>query len=218
MIPQLSYQINEAYVNVTVGTNENGRFYCSEGNGNTPVPSVTTLIGPYYDSPTLQKWKKNNVQLSKEILAEGNRLHQFAEDFVTNKPVEAQKRNDKGLKKVLESRLNGVYAAELGMAGELFGGRIDCLGLFDDVPSLIDFKTTLRLKERWMVEKYFVQGILYCMLLREAGMNPMPQQIVIILVEPNGNVDIQKCSSTDRVYTKKAMEVFETFNSRKATV
>ena len=208
---KLPYQIDERFLNIKVTQSGDKRFYSSEGNGFTPVPSVTTMIGVAYWSPALERWIKNNRELGAKIRADGNKLHSFAENKVLGKKPKAETPNQAAMDKLLEKRLDAVYDVELGIAGKYFGGRIDLLGVWGGINSLIDFKTTQKTKELYQIEKYFVQGILYCMLLNEAGMNPMPEQIVIALVEPNGTIDVHTCSAKDPKYLKKAWTVVQGF-------
>lgn len=208
---KLPYEINKSFLRVETRYNGNNRFYSSEGNGYVAVPSVTTMISAAYHTKALDKWLENNAELSQKIREEGTQLHTFAENTILNKNPEPATQAQKSIKKFLETQIDGVYDVELGIAGKLFGGRIDCIGVFNNKPSLIDFKTTQRPKERYMIEKYFVQGVMYCMLLNEAEMKPCPEQIVIVLVEPNGHIDIQTCSPKDSFYVKMALSAVKRF-------
>ena len=62
-----------------------------------------------------------------------------------------------------------VYAQEAALYSEHLGlaGRVDCVGEFDGVPSIIDFKTSKKLKKKDSITNYFIQESAYAIMWEE---------------------------------------------------
>ena len=43
----------------------------------------------------------------------------------------------------------------------LYAGTADCVGEYEGIPTLIDFKTAKKIKKREWIEDYFLQGSAY---------------------------------------------------------
>ena len=66
----------------------------------------------------------------------------------------------------------------IGMAG-----RVDCIGEFDGVLSVIDFKTSKRVKTREDIQDYFAQCTAYAMMYEELIGSSIDQIVIIMAVE-----------------------------------
>ena len=68
-------------------------------------------------------------------------------------------------KKFVNHGLNGIteiWGLEVGLLlDNLYAGTADCVGLYQDIPTLIDFKTAKKIKKREWIEDYFLQGCAY---------------------------------------------------------
>ena len=51
-----------------------------------------------------------------------------------------------------------IYSRELGVAG-----TADAICDFEDVPAVVDFKTTSRMRDRESIERYFLQCAFYAL-------------------------------------------------------
>lgn len=73
-----------------------------------------------------------------------------------------------------------VYSPTLGIAG-----TFDCLAEFDGVLSMIDFKTSTKMKTESDIKHYFLQLCLYCRIWEEMTGQSV-KQIVILMTVPGG--------------------------------
>jgi len=91
---------------------------------------------------------------------------------ITNKFVEI------GLKGI-----NEVWGLEVGLIlDNLYAGTADCVGLYKDIPTLIDFKTAKKIKKRDWIEDYFLQGCAYAN-AHNVMFGSEIEQIVILMVD-----------------------------------
>lgn len=175
---------------------ENGtRRYRLDGSGDSPVPSVTTILDALKDKTHLYEWRKRvgnaeatrittmsanigtatHLNIEKHVLDEErpdgtNLVHQMARglsDVVI----------DEGLSNVSE-----VWGTEVPVYyPDLYAGTTDCVGLWKGHQSIIDFKTTRKPKKKEWIEDYFYQGAAYAMAHNHAfGTNI--DHIVIMMV------------------------------------
>ena len=81
------------------------------------------------------------------------------------------------------NKISQVWGLEVGLIlDNLYAGTADCVGTYDDVPSLIDFKTARRIKKREWIEDYFLQGCAYAN-AHNVMFDTDIKQIVILMVE-----------------------------------
>ena len=154
---------------------EIGRHYL-DSNQN-PVPSVTTVLSVTSKSKDgLIQWR-NRVgeeeaeRIIKQSTDIGTAVHEAIENYLngdswdnfeeTHDQLLAQKISEKfvndGLKGITE-----IWGLEVGLLlDNLYAGTADCVGLYQDIPTLIDFKTAKKIKKREWIEDYFLQGCAY---------------------------------------------------------
>ena len=154
---------------------EIGRHYL-DSNQN-PVPSVTTVLsGTSKSKDGLIQWR-NRVgeeeaeRIIKQSTDIGTAVHEAIENYLngeswdnfeeTHDQLLAQKISEK----FVNDGLNGIteiWGLEVGLLlDNLYAGTADCVGLYQDIPTLIDFKTAKKIKKREWIEDYFLQGCAY---------------------------------------------------------
>jgi genome maintenance exonuclease 1 len=76
-----------------------------------------------------------------------------------------------------------LWSEQLGLAG-----RVDCIGEFDGILSVIDFKTSKRIKQRDDILDYFWQETAYSLMYEELVGEPIHQLVTIMAIdnEPPG--------------------------------
>jgi genome maintenance exonuclease 1 len=62
-------------------------------------------------------------------------------------------------------------------------GRVDCIGEFDGVLSVIDFKTSKRIKKKEDIDNYFAQCVAYACMYEELIGKGIDQIVIIMAVE-----------------------------------
>ncbi|MDA9963241.1 preprotein translocase subunit TatA [Gammaproteobacteria bacterium] len=175
---------------------EIGRHYLDSKN--TPVPSVTTVLSATSKSKDgIAQWR-NRVgeaeadRIVKQSTDIGSSVHDAIEKYLkdelwdifenTENELIAKKITHKfvndGLKKITE-----IWGLEVGLVlDNLYAGTADCIGEYNSIPTLIDFKTAKKIKKREWIEDYFLQGCAYAN-AHNVMFGSDIQQIVILMVD-----------------------------------
>lgn len=166
-----------------------GRVYVTpEGNC---WPSVTRVIN-FEPNPALEKWKAMvGEEEAKAVCARaavrGAIIHSYAEDYLNNKSPNVSMFDIDLWKKyrLLLNRVNMIHLLE----GKLYSdklrlaGTVDCVGEYDGVLSIIDFKTSLRLKTEEDIFNYFLQTTAYAAMVYERYGLVIKQIVILIAVD-----------------------------------
>ena len=83
------------------------------------------------------------------------------------------------------NRIDNVHYLETMLYSETLGlaGQVDCIAEFDGVPSVIDFKTSLKLKKEEWILNYFEQCTCYSLMYEEMTGIKAKQIVVLISVD-----------------------------------
>ena len=175
-----------------------GRHYLDSDN--KPVPSVTTVLsGTSKSKDGLIQWR-NRVgdeeadRIIKQSTDIGTAVHEAIEKFLNKQDWDDfDNTSDQILAKSISNKfindaLNGIteiWGLEVGLIlHNLYAGTADCVGLYKDIPTLIDFKTAKKIKKRDWIEDYFLQGCAYAN-AHNVMFGTDIQQIVILMVDRN---------------------------------
>jgi genome maintenance exonuclease 1 len=175
-----------------------GRHYLDSDN--KPVPSVTTVLsGTSKSKDGLVQWR-NRVgdeeadRVIKQSTDIGTVVHEAIEKFLnkedwdnfenTSDQILAKNISNKFIKDALKG-ITEIWGLEVGLIlDNLYAGTADCVGLYKDIPTLIDFKTAKKIKKRDWIEDYFLQGCAYAN-AHNVMFGTDIQQIVILMVDRN---------------------------------
>jgi len=175
-----------------------GRHYLDSDN--KPVPSVTTVLsGTSKSKDGLIQWRnrvgdKEADRIIKQSTDIGTAVHEAIEKFLNKEDWDDfDNSSDQILAKSISNKfikdaLNGIteiWGLEVGLIlDNLYAGTADCVGLYKDIPTLIDFKTAKKIKKRDWIEDYFLQGCAYAN-AHNVMFGTDIQQIVILMVDRN---------------------------------
>ena len=177
---------------------EIGRHYLDSTN--KPIPSVTTVLsGTSKSKDGLIQWR-NRVgddeadRVIKQSTDIGTAVHEAIEKFLnkeswndfgdTSDQIMAKNISHKFVDDALDG-ITEIWGLEVGLIlDNLYAGTADCVGLYKNVPTLIDFKTAKKIKKRDWIEDYFLQGCAYAN-AHNVMFETDIQQIVILMVDRN---------------------------------
>jgi hypothetical protein len=177
---------------------ETGRHYLDSNN--KPVPSVTTVLsGTSKSADGLIQWR-NRVgeeeaeRIIKQSTDIGTAVHEAIENYLNGKSWDnfeeshdqllAQKISDKFIKDGLKG-ITEIWGLEVSLLlDNLYAGTADCVGEYEGIPTLIDFKTAKKIKKREWIEDYFLQGCAYAN-AHNVMFGTKIEQIVILMVDRN---------------------------------
>ena len=175
-----------------------GRHYLDSNN--KPVPSVTTVLsGTSKSKDALIQWR-NRVgeeeaeRITKQSTDIGTAVHEAIENYLNGKSWDnfedthdqllAKKISDKFIKDALKG-ITDIWGLEVGLVlDNLYAGTADCVGEYEGIPTLIDFKTAKKIKKREWIEDYFLQGCAYAN-AHNVMFGTKIEQIVILMVDRN---------------------------------
>ena len=173
-----------------------GRYYIDSNNN--PVPSVTTVLSnTSNEKDPIEQWRKRVGEeeanrITKKSTDIGSMVHEALELFLNGRDWDnfSEDPNDLIAKKITTKFINTglnsiteVWGLEIGLILEgLYAGTADCVGKINGVPSIIDFKTSRKMKRREWIEDYFLQGCAYAN-AHNVMFGTEIQQVVILMVD-----------------------------------
>ena len=143
----------------------NGKRHYVTPNG-VKLPSVTTVIGAKEKKGILE-WRKRVGEaeanrISKIASGRGNRVHLMAEQYLNNEEIQWSKCMPDAVEafsqiKPYLDNVNNIHYQEQALWSETIGmaGRVDLIAEWDGVLSVIDFKTSKKVKVREDIPNYF---------------------------------------------------------------
>lgn len=150
--------------------------------GENYYPSITTVLGntsPAEKIESLNNWR-NSIgheeadKITKEAAESGTTVHAIIEKFLKKEPIDRLQYDEKAMKgflalKIPLSKVSEVWGQEVALFSEKLGiaGRCDCIGVYENKPCIIDFKTARRLKHEEDINDYFLQLTAYSIMHNE---------------------------------------------------
>lgn len=154
-------------------------------------PSVTSVLG-FEPKPEIEAWKARvGEEEAKAIMnraaGRGTLIHSYAEDYLNNK-VPNVSMFDIDMWKSLRPILDRIDNIQL-LEGRLYSdkleiaGACDCVADYIKVLSLVDFKSSGRLKSEAEILSYFLQATCYACMVYERYDLKIKQIVIIIAVD-----------------------------------
>jgi len=158
----------------------------------TKLPSVTTVLGAQ-KKDAIMAWRKRVGEaeanrISKMATGRGTNVHTLCERYLNNESLGDIMPDAKEMFtaiKPLLNRINNIHYQEQALWSTQLGmaGRVDCIGEFDGQLSVIDFKTSKKIKSKVEIEDYFWQTSAYALMYEELIGNPINNLVIIMAVE-----------------------------------
>lgn len=183
-----------------VTTTDNGRFYKLPSG--TLAASVTTILGYGEDKKkSLLEWRKKVGEeeanrISRVACGRGTRMHKLCEDYLENKDniLKGSMPDAASFFKQIKpyvDKINNIHYMEDALYSEKYriAGRVDCIAEYDGVLSVIDFKTSSKMKKKEWISSYFQQTTAYS-LMYEEHLGLTIDQIVVIIATESGTPQV----------------------------
>jgi genome maintenance exonuclease 1 len=168
-----------------------GKRYYTLPDG-TKLPSVTTVLGAQ-KKQAIMDWRRRVGEeeanrVSKKATSRGTNVHTLCERYLNNDPLGDIMPDAKEMfvsLKPLLNRINNIHYQEAALWSTKLemAGRVDCIGEFDGELSVIDFKTSKRIKSITSIEDYFWQTSAYALMYEELIGKPIDNLVIIMAVE-----------------------------------
>ena len=177
---------------ITENSNSGRRYVTPEGK---KYPSITTVLSILSEDSILAWRERVGAEEANKISTRASRrgtaVHKICEDYVNNEPdykkglMPDTLATFNSIKPILDERIGIVYGQELPLYSDYLGvaGRVDCVAQFDGVRSIIDYKTSRRVKTHDDVHSYFMQEAAYAVMWEERTTLPITNLVTIIAVD-----------------------------------
>jgi len=158
----------------------------------TKLPSVTTVIGATKKA-SIQAWRERVGEevankISRKASGRGTAVHSLCEDYLNNKTPVMGMPDAWAMFVSIKPHLNRInnihyqeqtlWSTKLNMAG-----RVDCIAEFDGTLSVIDFKTSAKVKSHEDIQDYFWQTTAYALMYEELIGRPIDDLVIVMAVE-----------------------------------
>jgi genome maintenance exonuclease 1 len=180
-------------------TTEESRVYVTpQGNR---YASVTTVLSDY-SKASIDQWKmrvgeETATAVSNKAKARGTAVHSAIEYYLNNQsvPSEILLPDVKSLYVRMKpelNRINNIRCLETRMYSDQLrlAGTVDCIGEYDGVLSVIDFKTSKKEKKFDQILNYFMQGSAYAEMFREHTGIKIDQIVILIGVDTTNQAQV----------------------------
>ena len=185
-------------------------------------PSVTTITGQHGKDKIIE-WRRRVGEeeanrISTKASNRGTKVHKICENYLNNEedyartnPAHIHKTMPdtiamfKSLQPLLDEHVNNIHALEIPLYSHHLkvAGRVDCIAEYDGKLSIIDFKTSGKLKEESWIKGYFMQCSAYAVMYEERTGIPVSQIVIMIAVD----------SEYPQVFIKKRNDYIKDFIS-----
>lgn len=157
-------------------------------------PSVTTVLGQK-EKPWLEDWRqmlgKEKADKEQARCADrGSAIHELIERYLNNEDEFTRGYKSEYVRgfnqlKFRLNHINNIRVQEAALYSDSLrvAGRVDCIGEYDGVLSVIDFKTSNNNKDHSMIEDYFLQCTAYAVMWYEMTGEAIEDIVILMSVE-----------------------------------
>ena len=154
-------------------------------------PSVTTVTG-LHNKQAILDWRKRvgaeeANRISTKAAKRGTRIHTLCESYLNNEPVEPNLFDTETFKAIKPylNNIQDVHCLETPLYSDHLevAGTVDCIAKYNGKMSVIDFKTSKRIKTRDDIQNYFMQCSAYAVAFEERTSVPVGKIVIIMAVD-----------------------------------
>ena len=164
-------------------------------------PSITTVLS-IRNKKGLMEWRKRVGDevanyVSGKAASRGTKVHHMCEDYLNNMETDFPDKWEKHkndflpwclfgqLKNKVLVNINDIYGQECGLYSDKYkvAGRVDCIAKYNDVLSIIDFKTSTKERSDSWNENYYIQCSAYAEMFTELTEIDISQIVVLVVTE-----------------------------------
>ncbi len=183
-------------------------------------PSVTTVIADHGKEAILE-WRKRvgdekANEISRKATTRGTSVHKVLEAYLNNEDISGYEMlpNVKSLfvrmKQELDGKVDNIHCLEDKLfSHELkLAGTVDCIAEYKGVLSVIDFKTSVRLKKKENIGGYFMQGSAYAHMFNEMTGSNIDQVVILIGVDTANFCQTMIVKSEELAYHRQELQKY----------
>jgi hypothetical protein len=189
------------------------------------VPSVTTVLQTF-NKASLNAWidrvgKDQANKIKNRAAARGTRMHECLERYMLGEIDPIQTDIDtidlfNQIRPYIDNNVRTVYGIEHMMYSTKLrtAGTTDLICEYGNKVSIVDYKTSTRLKEKKWIESYFMQLTAYGIMMAELY-KIVPEQVVVLIATDEG-VGIEYKDNIEN-HIEKTSRFFKDYHSMRET-
>lgn len=171
----------------------NGKRHYVTPSGNK-YPSITTVLS-ILSEDGIKEWKERVGEeeanrISSYAAFRGTDVHTLCENYLNNEKVTPKTTTYHAYESFLSikpilNKINNIHCQETSLYSDKIqiAGSVDCIGEYEGVLSVIDFKTARKSKLEDQIKSYFIQATFYALAYEELTGVKVPQIVIIIAVD-----------------------------------
>ena len=186
-------ELDIGYDDLVADTRETGRVYVAPDGSR--YPSVTTVLG-ILSEDSIREWRQRVGEeeankISHRASNRGTAVHSVIEKYLRNEDTSDNlphiKQSLANLRPILDKSIGKIFGLETALYSRHLGmaGRCDCIAEWNGVPSIIDFKTSRRIKKKENIASYFAQASAYAIMFEERTGLAIPNTVIVMDVDDN---------------------------------
>jgi hypothetical protein len=193
-MPFVHDPVDLGYQDILCETTEKGRKYVTPQG--KQYPSITTILGKVMSDGWVEEWKaavgEEAADRVRRVAAQrGERVHSLVESFLDNREIDLRREMPnvsaafKSIRPVLEQHVNRIRLQEKPLYSDFLkaAGRVDLVAEYDGVLSIIDIKTSSKVKTADDIHNYFMQETAYAIMFEERTQIPVEQLVTVMAVD-----------------------------------
>ena len=208
------------YADLDTDTTPERRLYVAPDG--SKYPSVTTVLS-IINEESIRAWRARVGEdeankIGHRASNRGSAVHSIIEQYLKNEDSSEYlphiQQSLLNLKPILDKSIGKIYGLEVALFSQHLGmaGRCDCIAEFDGVPSIIDFKTSRRPKQKEKISNYFAQASAYAIMFEERTGMAIPNTVILMDVDDYGPVVFKEHRDN---YTKLLLDTKAEYDRRK---
>ena len=194
--------------------------------GNKKIPSVTTILSATQSKDkqdSLDRWRERvgyqeAQRITTQAATRGTEMHYVLENYIDGKGYLNLSENGALARMMAHEIVNNleklkiVYGNEVNLAyKDLWAGSTDVVGLYDEQPTIIDFKQSNKVKREAYVEDYYYQIAAYSLAHKEQY-GPITQGLISICTKDKLYQEFKMDEEKLKEYEEKWLERVKKYN------
>lgn len=212
-------EIDLGYKDLDTDTQPDRRLYVAPDG--SKYPSVTTVLSIIHED-SIRAWRARVGEdeankISHRASNRGTAVHDIIERYLKNEDTTDHlphiRQSLENLRPILDRSIGQIFGLEVALFSSYLGmaGRCDCIAEFDGVPSIIDFKTSRRPKQKEKIANYFAQASAYAIMFEERTGLAIPNTVILMDVDNQGPVVFREHRDN---YTKLLLDTKAEYDRR----
>ena len=186
-------ELDIGFDDLVADTRETGRVYIAPDGSR--YPSVTTVLGILSEDSIREGRQRGGEEeankVSHRASNRGTAVHSIIEKYLRNEDTSDNlphiKQSLANLRPILDKSIGKIFGLETALYSRHLGmaGRCDCIAEWNGVPSIIDFKTSRRIKKKENIASYFAQASADAIMFEERTGLAIPNTVIVMDVDDN---------------------------------